>query len=414
MSSSFRTVPLWIDRFPRRWVPEYPRHRGHLDIDVAIMGGGLTGCTIAWVFASAGVKVALFERDRLARGMGAARGLGLLRQEPDAGFQEIAALHGLRAARHVWQETRRAALDFAAALRRAGVRGDVEPQDGIWVARGRDDEKRLRRELGARREAGLTQDRASWLSAPALRRETAIAGFGAVKTPGAGQFDPYRAAIGLAAAAAAHGALIFERSAITRVRAGRKRVQIATESGTVSADKVVIASGYPSSPDYRALRRHFFLLHTYIVLTERLPAAMRRDVGRRAAMVRDADEPPHFLRWAKEDRILFAGGDQEAVPDRARARTLVQRTGQLMYELSVLYPAVSGIPAAAGWDAACARTRDGLPYFGPHRNYPRHLFALGHGRHEAGLAYLAARILLRHHAGEAERADEWFAFARTL
>jgi glycine/D-amino acid oxidase-like deaminating enzyme len=385
-----------------------------LDIDVAILGGGLTGCTIAWAFASAGVRVALFERDRLARGMGAARGLGLLRQEPDADFHEIAAMHGLRTARHVWQETRRAALDFAAALRRAGVRCDVEPQDALWIALGRDGEKRLRRELASRREAGLTQDRASWLSAASLKREAAIAGPGAIKTPGAGHIDPYRAAIGLAAAAAAKGAQIFERSAVTRVRAGRKRVQIATGGGTVTANTVVIASGYPSSPDYRGLRRHFSLLHTYIVLTDSLPAPMRREVGRRAAMLRDADEPPHFLRWAKEDRILFAGGDQAAVPDRARARILVQRTGQLMYELSVLYPAVSGLPAAAGWDAAYARTRDGLPYLGPHRNYPRHLFALGHGRHEAGLAYLAARILLRHHAGEAERGDEWFAFARTL
>jgi glycine/D-amino acid oxidase-like deaminating enzyme len=237
---------------------------------------------------------------------------------------------------------------------------------------------------------------------------------GAVKTPGAGQIDPYRAAVGLAAEAAARGASIFERSAITRVRAGQKRVQIATEGGTATADKVVVATGYPFSLDHRALRRHFSLHHTYIVLTDTLPAAMRREVGHRAAMLRDADEPPHFLRWAKDDRILFAGGDQAAVPDRARAKTLVQRAGQLMYELSVLYPTVSGIPAAAGWDAAYARTRDGLPYFGPHRNFPRQLFALGHGRHEAGLAYLAAKILLRHHAGEPARGDEWFAFARSL
>jgi glycine/D-amino acid oxidase-like deaminating enzyme len=132
MTPSFRSVPVWFDRFPKRWVPEYPRHRGHLDIDVAIVGGGLTGCTIAWAFAAAGVQVALFERDRLARGMGAVRGLGLLRQEPDADFQDVAAMHGLRAARHVWQETRRASLDFTAALRRMGVRCDVEPQDAIW------------------------------------------------------------------------------------------------------------------------------------------------------------------------------------------------------------------------------------------------------------------------------------------
>ena len=32
---------------------------------------------------------------------------------------------------------------------------------------------------------------------------------------------------------------------------------------------------------------------------------------------------------------------------------------------------------AFGWDARYARTADGLPVIGPHRNYPFHLFAFG-------------------------------------
>jgi len=181
----------------------------------------------------------------------------------------------------------------------------------------------------------------------------------------------------------------------------------------VTAGTVVLATGHPSK-EFRSLWRHFKPMHTYVVQTESMPAAMRRAVGRRAALLRDTEEPPRFLRWTRDDRIIFAGADQPAVPDRARPNTLAQRTGQLMYELSTDYPAISGIPAASAWDAAYAVTRDGLPYFGPHRNYPRHLFALGHGRHGAGLSFLAARLLLRHHLDSTEKGDEWFAFTRTL
>lgn len=413
MQSPRYGVPFWLERFPKRRVPDYPRHRGHLDTQVAIVGGGLTGCAIAYAFAAAGVKAALFERDRLARGMGAVRSLGLLRHEPDADFNEIAATYGVRAARGMWQDTRRASLDFAAALRRLGVRCDLEIQDAIWFARARAHEKRLRIDLKARREAGLAQDGASWLTPALLKRETTVAGVGGIKTREVAGINPYRAALGLASEAAEKGAAIFERSAVVGVRAGRKKVQVRTEGGSVTADRIVIATGFPSL-EFGALRRHFDFFHTYIVQTETLGAAMRREVGRRAAMLRDTAEPPHFLRWARDDRIMFAGGDQPAIPDRARPKALVQRAGQLMYELSVHFPAISGIPAISGWDAAFARTRDGLPYFGPHRNYPRHLFALGHGRHGAGLAWLAARILLRAHLDEPERGDELFAFARTL
>lgn len=413
MSSLSYGLPFWRERFPKSRVPVYPRYRGHLDTDVAIIGGGLTGCTIAYVFAVSGVKVVLLERDRLGHGMGTVRSLGFLRQDPDADFQDVAETYGVRAARRIWQESRRASLEFAATLRRLGVRCDLESQDAVWFARDRAGEKRLQGNLKARREAGVCQDGASWMSRAAFRRETAVAGLGGIKTRDVSQVDPYRALVGLARAAEARGALIFERSPANRVRAGRRHVEIAAGGGTVTAGQVVIATGYPP-PDFRAMRRHLSRNHTYIVQTESLPATVRREVGRRAVMLRDADEPPHFLRWAPEDRVLFAGGDQPALPDRARTKGLVQRTGQLMYELSVLYPAISGIPPVSGWDAEFSRTRDGLPLFGPHRNYPRHLFAFGHGRHGAGLAYLAARILLRHHLARPNRGDEWFSFARIL
>jgi hypothetical protein len=51
-----------------------------------------------------------------------------------------------------------------------------------------------------------------------------------------------------------------------------------------------------------------------------------------------------------------------------------------------------------------------LPFIGPHRNYPHHLFAFGDASHSATGAYLASRVLLRHHLGELDPADEAFGF----
>ena len=81
-----------------------------------------------------------------------------------------------------------------------------------------------------------------------------------------------------------------------------------------------------------------------------------------------------------------------------------------MYELSMLYPDISGIQPEYGWEVPYARTSDGLPYIGPHRNFPHHLFAFGDSSHTVTGAYLASRILLRHHLGELDPADEVFGF----
>ena len=404
-----RHVPLWLDRFPKSRRPSYPRFRGNVETDVLIVGGGLTGCACASTFTTAGVKVVVLEADRIGAGSTAASP-GLIREDFDASFQATADAHGLRAARTLWQGLRRASLDFAAALKRLDIKCDLMPQDLLHVVRRDVDAvRRLRREYDARRAAGFDH---TWMTAAAVTREASLEGGAAIRTRGF-VFDPYRACLGFAGAAAGRGALLFERTPVRRIRAGRKAVEVATASGTVRAQAVVIATG-ASLPDLRALRRHLHEQVSYSVVTESLPAAVRRELGRRAASLRDSSSPPHFLRWLKDDRALFVGTDQAPVPARAREKMLVQRTGQLMYELSTIYPAISGAQPEWAWDLMHDTTVDGLPYVGLHRNFPRHLFALGHGRHGAAVAWLSARLLLRQYQEAPDKGDELFGFSRIL
>ena len=404
-----RHVPFWLDRFPRKRRPSHPRFRGELETDVIVLGGGLTGCACASSFAAAGVNVVVLEADRIGGGSTAASA-GLIREDFDASFQETAGTHGLRAARALWQGMRRASLDFAAAIRRAEIRCDLVAQDLVHVVR-RDPEavRRLRREYEARRAAGLDH---TWMTAAALSREASVDGGAAIRTRGFA-FDPFRACLGFAESAASRGAALFERSPVRRVRAGRKGVEVSTATGIVRGRAVVIATGAPL-PDLRALRRHLHPQHSYAVVTEPLPAAVRRELGRRAAALRDSADPPHMLRWLKDDRAFFIGADQAPVAARARDKVLLQRSGQLMYELSTIYPAISGAMPEWAWDVTHDSTVDGLPFVGRHRNFPRHLFALGHGRHGAAVAWLAARLLLRQFQETPDKGDELFGFGRIL
>ncbi|HEX5473850.1 MAG TPA: FAD-binding oxidoreductase [Vicinamibacterales bacterium] len=404
-----RTVPYFLDSVPRARRREYPRLRGHLDTGVVVVGGGLTGCACAEVFAAAGVDVVLLEAGRLAAG-GTGATDGLLRQGYDASFEATVARHGLRTARTLWQGIRRASLDMAAAIRRLRLRCDLVSQDLVWIARGDAEASRgLAHEYKARRAAGLD---VRWMTAAALAREAHVDADGAIRMRG-DAVDPYRAAAGLAAAAAQRGAAIFERSQVRRIRAGRRRVAIVAEGGTIDADAVLVATDAPI-PDLRALRRHLTPRQAYTVVTESLSAAIRKQVGSRAAALRDTHDPPHLLRWLKEDRILFSGAAQPPVAPRALDKAVVQRSGQLMYELSTMYPPISGLQPRWAWSAIYHDTPDGLPLVGAHRNFPRHLFALGQGRHGAGAAWLAARVLLRQFLGEAARGDERYGFSRIL
>lgn len=401
--TKYGTSP-WIDRFPKARVPSYAQHRGPLQTDVAIVGGGLVGCATAYAFAAAEVKVVLVEADQIGRGS-TGSGAGWIADDPGVSFLDLEKALGLRPARRAWQAWHRAGLDFAALLRRLKLACALEPHGSVEVATTAEQTIRLKREQKARRDGGLESP---LLNARTVGADVALAVPGIRARDGA-TFDPYRAALGLAGAASDRGARLFERSPAARIKFGRRTVDIQTRGGTIRANRVIIATGWPTAL-FKALRRHFWFRHRYAALTAPVPARIRQRLGGRDAVVRDLAAPPHIVRWVGGERLLVTGADSEMRPDRQRDKVLVQRTGQLMYELSTLYPDISGITPEYGWDAAYARTADGLPYIGPHRNYPHHLFAFGDSSHSATGAYLASRILLRHHLGELDAADEVFGF----
>jgi glycine/D-amino acid oxidase-like deaminating enzyme len=385
--------------------PTYPVLAGTLDVQAAIVGGGLAGAATAYACAAGGVRVAILEAGRIGHGA-SGRSAGLMLQSPAQAFAGMQRAHGRRAARAIWTAWRRAALELSATIRRLNLRCGLTPADAVTWAPGGDRAVALQRELAARREGGLE---ATWLTARALAA-LGVEGAVGIRTKGDALVDPARLCQGFARAAAVRGAAVFERTGATRIHQAGRRLAIHTARGVVSCETVVVATGEPTAL-FDPLARHFDMRESYVVQTAPIPRQVRSATPDRHLILQDVDDPPHRLAWSSGDRIVWSGADQPRTPERLREKTLVQRTGQLMYELSLMLPAISGIQPEYGWDAPYSVARDGLPFIGPHRNYPHHLFALGLGTNPAS-AFLASRVLLRHLTGTTEKADDVFGFAR--
>jgi glycine/D-amino acid oxidase-like deaminating enzyme len=399
-------ISPWIDRFPASRVPDYARLRGDHAFDVAIVGAGLTGSATAYACAAAGLKTIVLEADRVGRGR-SGRSAGLLLPEPGPAFRDIEQAYGLRAARIAFESWRRATLEGAALLRRLNIKCGLEPVVPLIVA-DRDDEKLLRREFEARSKAGIEE---TWLTRKLLEKLTVPETPAAIRMRDAFTFDPYRACLGLAAAAAARRVLICERSRVKKVTFTRKHVDVIAEGGTIRASTAIVTTG-TATLEFRQLRRHFKRRESYLVLTEPMPAAIRKQFGARDTTFRDTRNPHRRVRWTDDDRILVGGATQDETPEGKRPAVLVQRTGQLMYELLTMFPVISGLMPEYGWELITGETADGLMYIGPHRNYPHHLFALGGGGDSVTGAFLAARILARAAQGAAEKEDAVWGFTR--
>jgi glycine/D-amino acid oxidase-like deaminating enzyme len=396
---------LWLDaRSPT--AVRAPALHGNHETDVVIVGGGITGCIAAYRLASAGVRVVLIDAARIGRGSTAAS-TALLMQEPDADFGRLAARYGTSGARAIWQMSRQAVRALIRTLARLPGAPDVQRRPSLYVTRRADQVRELRQELTARHRAGLAGD---WLTPERVQRLAGIDGAGGILTRGNAQVDPYRACLAFARAAQHAGASLHEHTRARIIRSHASGIDVDTGRARIAAATIVVATGY-ATPDFRPLAGRFRLSDTYVVGTAPLAHARRQAIGLADVMLWDTERPYHYARWTASHRLLFGGHDRPHTR-KTTAATIACRVATLVAELHEWYPAARDARVEYAWEGLFATTPDGLPYIGPHRRYPRHLFALGYGGNGMTFAFLAAQIITRMIQGTSQPADQLFRFGR--
>jgi glycine/D-amino acid oxidase-like deaminating enzyme len=401
-------ISPWLDAVPVKKRREFPAFKGVITHPVVVVGGGMSGAMTAYACAAAGMKVMLLEADRVCLG-GSGRASGMFSGEASDSYRELEARAGRRAARALFDAMQEAPRELTAAVRRLGIKADLELKTSFRFIPPAQSDKLLKREIASREDAGL---KAAWIAPAAIARQAAIETAGGMRLPDAGFADPVKLTLGFLNAAIKKGVKVYEKSAVRKITFTRKTATAFLDNGAITTTNLIICIGEPTSL-FKPLKRHLRHEDRYAVLTEPLPAGVRAELGQQNALLMDTDAPPHQLWFTADHRALFTGADQKRPADRLRDTTLVQRTGQLMYELSRLYPAISGAKPTHGWDVPLAHTIDGVPYAGTHRNFPFQLFAFGTS-HDPARAFLASRIILRNIQGRPDKGDEHFSFARNL
>lgn len=389
-------LPVWLDRPGRK--PTFPRHRGTIDADVVIIGGGITGAICAYLFARAGVDVVLLEAKDIARGSTAAS-TALLMQEPDRDFADLSRRFGPAATREIWRTLARATRDLTRTIHRLRLKVDLCECGSVYYTLDPRHVSKLRKEFRARRAAGVA---GRWLSPEDVARVAGFSAAAAIFTPHNAQIDPIRACRGFLDAAARRGARIFERSRVRGVKTSTSGVEVRTSGGMVSAACVIVATGY-ATPEFRGLVGRFKMKDTYAIATRRLPVRLRQVMFGAAhsrsgtsmpPMAWDTNRPYHYLRWTGDGRLLMGGEDTEHRSARGSRRRIARARARLLTYLARLYPRLGCERPAYAWEGLFAETPDGLPYVGRHSRYPKHLFALGYGGNGMTASFLAAQVLL--------------------
>jgi len=191
--------------------------------DVAIVGGGVTGCSCALALAEAGLRVRLFEAREVAGGASGRNG-GFALRGGSAPYPVLAESIGEERTAELWRWTEAELAELAS------LAGDAfRPTGSLRLAADLEERDELRLEYEALRDAGLAVEWRDDLPAHLAGRYPA-----AIFHPPDGVLQPARLVRRLARQAAEAGVEIHEHT----------RIASAAEAG---AESVIVATdGYPS------------------------------------------------------------------------------------------------------------------------------------------------------------------------
>ncbi len=206
--------------------------------DLAVIGGGVIGLSVAWRAARRGLRTVVLERGRTGEGTShVAAGMLAPTAEADPGEQDLLAL-GLASAR--------AYPEFALELaQEAGREPGYRRCGALLVARDADEAEALERELEMRLRLGLAVERLRPSAARSLEPALAPTLRLALDLPEDHVIDPRALTRALAAALEHAGAVVREQAEVSAVPVSEHGVDgVCLRSGErIAARQVVLAAG---------------------------------------------------------------------------------------------------------------------------------------------------------------------------
>ena len=208
---------------------------GHAD--VAIVGGGIIGAATAYGVRQLApdARVVLLEADRVASGA-SGRNAGFLLLGTHSDYASAVEAYGRDRARRIWQFTQENFYHVVEDLD-DGVIG-LETAGSVTAAGDADEADRLRRSHRLLAEDGVETQ---LLDADATEARTGVRGmWGALLVLEGGEVDPVRLVRQLVARSRAR---VYEGVRVSGVRNAGGAVELATDAGTLTADRVLLAPG---------------------------------------------------------------------------------------------------------------------------------------------------------------------------
>ena len=354
------TYPVWHDSATQPTA--FASAPAHAEVDVAIVGGGLSGLWTAYYLSAAQptLRIAILEARHVGFGASGRNG-GWCSGFFPLSLSELAAIYGRDAAVLAYQESFATLPEIEQVLRREGIDCGWHRGGTVQSATTALQAQRLQKHLMQQHASGLSVADAEWLPSNRVNEQISVAEtHGAIYSPHCATVNPFQLVNGLAQVVHQRGVTIWQNTAVQTIDDG-----VVTHShGRVIAKQVVQATeGY--SHTIAQTKRRIVPLYSLMVATEPLDQATLQTIGwHNRATFNDGGQMVIYAQLTADGRIAFGGrGAPYHFASRVRERfDLDDNTHRrIVAAIAQHFPAAAQARITHRWGGPLAAPRDWTP-----------------------------------------------------
>lgn len=287
---------FWIDS-TLEYKKEFSKLEGDKEVDVCIIGGGLTGITTAYYLSKTNLNVVVLEKSKLCEHT-SGNTTGKITSQHDLFYDYLLQSEGKEKAKQYYEANQQAISNIEQIIQEEKIDCDFEKQNAYVFTQKEEEIPKIKKEVEAVKQIGGKAEFVEKIDLP-------IAIKGAIEFPNQAQFHPVKYAQGLINSILRTNQVSFyENTKVVDVKEGKEGYDILVEKGKkVNAKYVVIASHYPiiNVPGYYFLKMYQSL--SYVIGVETQKELFQ-------GMYINSEKPTISFRTAKKgnNRLLLIGG----------------------------------------------------------------------------------------------------------
>ena len=365
-----------------------------IDVDICVIGGGLTGISSAINLSKKGYSVILCEARKIGWGAsgrnGGQLGIGMRKDQ-----FTIEKKLGLRHAKELWSLGLEAVEDVKNLIKENEI--DCHLVNGVMSTACFEkdiDEYKFEIEHMAK---NYDFEGYQFFNKEKIREEINskmyLAG---LLNSGSYHLNPLKLTLGLAKVAQKNKVKIFENTPIEKIREEGDRVQVMSKKGLIRANQVVVAcNGYLDSI-LGSKKNKFMPINNYVVATEPLGEKRAREIIKNNYAVCDTRFIIDYYRFSEDWRMIFGGGETFTSNFVKNATSFVSK------RMIKVFPQLQNVKIDYSWGGTLAITVNRLPHFGTLMNN-KVSYAFGYSGHGLALSVLAGKLIGENIHGDHER-----------